>query len=500
MAAKGDLMAWIARKGFVWGPSPELYGGLAGFYDYAPLGKLLKNRVEAVIQETFVKHEFWEVECPIITPEQVWQASGHLSGFTDPLIKDEQGNVYRADHLVKERLGKEAVELDGKTVSLEAATPEQLIAVIQAEGITSPRGKKLIPEIKQHSLMLGTTVGLGQEAYNRPETATTTYLPFTRYLSFFRDKLPFGVFQVGKAFRNEVSPRQHILRQREFTQAEAQLFLFEDQKQPYEPFRDVKDDRAAFLPAGGEQQDMTFGEAHKRGHFTSEAYGWVIRLAYTLFKNMGIPADKMRLRQHAEDEKAFYADDAWDVEVELQSFGWYEICGVHDRTTYDLGQHAKHAKQRLVARNEATGKKEVPHVLEIAFGTDRPVFSLMDIFYKYDEQKEQDTFVIPAMMAPIQAAVFPLVNKEDLPDIARQIYEDVADAGLVATYDRSGSVGRRYARMDEVGTPYCITVDFDTKKDGTVTVRERDSTKQVRVKKEDVVAFIKDAMSGKQKI
>jgi len=217
---------------------------------------------------------------------------------------------------------------------------------------------------------------------------------------------------------------------------------------------------------------------------------------YNLFINMGLPPEKIRLRQHGDDEKAFYADDAWDVEIKLNSFGWTEVCGVHDRTDYDLRQHAKASGEKLEARNDATGKKEVPHVLEIAFGTDRPTFALMDIFYLYDEKKQQDTFIIPPRMAPLDCAVFPLVNKEDLPVIAKKLHDELKEAGLITVYDHSGSIGRRYARMDEVGTPYCITVDFDTLKDGTVTVRERDSTKQVRVKKEDVTGFIKDLLSG----
>ncbi|MBN1275239.1 glycine--tRNA ligase [Candidatus Woesearchaeota archaeon] len=503
MTGKGDLIAWITRKGFVWGPSPEIYGGSAGFYDYAPLGKLLKNRVEAVIRETFIKQGFWEMECPIVTPKAVWEASGHLSGFSDPLIKDEQGNVYRADDLIEEQLGKDDYELDGKTIKIDGASQEQLLRIIKQEKVTAPGGKKLIPEIKQHNLMMRTTTGLDQEAYNRPETATTTYLPFIRYLHHFRDKLPFGVFQIGKAFRNEISPRQHILRQREFTQAEAQLFLFKEQKNGYEPFDGVKDKKLPLLHHGKdgyEELDLTLKEAVKQEKLKNEAYAWTLALAYDLFRNMGIPENKIRLRQHEPEKMSFYADDAWDVEVELNSYGWFEVCGVHDRTDYDLTQHAKHAKQKLEARNEKTGKKEVPHVLEIAFGTDRPTYALMDLYYQYDEKKEQDTFTIPANMAPIQAAVFPLVNKEDLPSIAKNIQEELQAAGLVAVYDQSGTVGRRYARMDEVGTPYCVTVDFDTKKDGTVTVRNRDSTKQVRVKKDDLLPFLRDLFCAKRTI
>lgn len=498
---QSSLMAWIARKGFVWGTSPEIYGGSAGFYDYAPLGKLLKNKVEGVIRDTFVKNDFWEMECPIVTPAKVWEASGHLGGFSDPIIRDVKGNVYRADNLIEEQLGKESVELDGKMVIIDGASSDELLAIIKRHGIKAPNGQPLEPEVKRHNLMMRTTVGLDAEAYNRPETATTTYLPFIRYLSFFRDKLPFGVFQIGKAFRNEISPRQHVLRQREFTQAEGQLFLFKDQKNDYAPFEQVKDEKLplrhydekkkAYVDYNNKGKSLTLSQAIEKGVLKNRAYAWTLSLAYKLFLNIGIPAERIRLLQHEPSKRAFYAEDAWDVEVELNTFGWTELCGVHDRTDYDLSQHAKFSKQKLEAHNEATKQKEVPHVLEIAFGTDRPTFALLDLFYTYDEKKEQDTFTIPARMAPITAAVFPLVNKEGLPEIAKDIYESLKTVGLVAVYDQSGTVGRRYARMDEVGTPYCVTVDFQTKDDGTVTVRERDSTKQERIKKEDVVKHIK---------
>jgi glycyl-tRNA synthetase len=510
MATQGDLMAWIARKGFVWGPSPEIYGGATGFYDYAPLGKLLKNNVEKIIRENFVKNEFWEMECPIVMPAKVWEASGHLGGFSDPLVKDEKGNIYRADNLVAEAIKKESYTLNGKEIIIDGATPEELAAIIKKEKLTAPSGSKLIPEVKKHNLMMRTTVGLDTEAYNRPETATTTYLPFIRYLSFFRDKLPFGVFQIGKAFRNEISPRQHILRQREFTQAEGQLFIFGDQKNNFEKFALVKEEKLplryydkkkkAYVMYNYENgASLTLEEALAKGKLKNQAYAWTLAFAYKLFRNMGIPLERIRLKQHEPEKMAFYAEDAWDVEINLHTFGWTEVCGVHDRTTYDLSQHAKHSKKTLEALNEATGKKEVPHVLEIAFGTDRPTFALMDIFYAYDEKKAQDVFTIPAHMAPIHVAVFPLVKKEGLAELAQNITLDLQTAGLVAVYDHSGSIGRRYARMDEIGTPYCITVDFDTKEQGVVTIRERDSTAQKKnVPVAEIIPLLKDLFAGKQ--
>lgn len=496
-----SLVAWIQRKGFVWGPSPEIYGGLAGFYDYAPLGKLLKNRVETVIRKTFIKNDFWEMQCPIVMPKAVWEASGHLGGFTDPLIKDIKGNVFRVDKLIAEFCHKndmdpDNIEIEGKTVSVDEASKEEYVQIIQKYNIKSPDKKTdLVLDITDHNLMMRTTIGLDTESYNRPETATTTYLPFIRYLSFFRDKLPFGVFQIGGAFRNEISPRQHIMRQREFTQAEGQIFMFKDQKENYEPFEQIKDNKADFFDAISKKiQNISFQEAIDKKLIKSKAYAWTLHLAYQLFLNMGIPRESMRLRQHGEDEKAFYADDAWDVEIKTKSFGWVEVCGVHDRTDYDLSAHAKASKQKLVARNENTKEKETPHVLEIAFGTDRPTFALMDLFYKQDEEKKQDTFNVPIHMAPIQVAVFPLMNKEGMPELAQKIYNNLKQNDLVAIYDKSGTVGRRYARMDEVGTPFCITVDFESVKDNKVTLRDRDTTEQQRVNIDGVVSIVKEKL------
>ncbi len=478
------LTAWIARKGFVWGPSPEIYGGIAGFYDYAPLGKLLKNNVEKVIRETFTKNDFWEVECPIVTPRIVWEASGHLAGFTDPVIKcNKCGANYRADNLIKEITGEET----------DGLKDEELLRIIKEKEIKCPSCKKgEFQEIKRHNLMMRTTIGLDTEAYNRPETATTTYLPFNRYKTFFRDKTPFGVFQIGKAFRNEISPRQHIIRMREFTQAEGQLFILPEQKKEYQKYEEIKNKKTRIIPAKtGKEEETTYEEAHNKGYFKNKAYCWTVALAEELFKNMGIPEENIRLRQHGEDEKAFYADDAWDVEIKLKSFGWTEVCGIHDRTDYDLKQHANKSGEELTIRNEE-GEKKTPHVLEIAFGVDRPVYALMDLFYGYDEKKEQEVFTIPAKMAPIKTAVFSLVKKEGLPEIAEEIHKEIKKAGIISTIDHSGSIGRRYARQDEIGTPYCITIDFQTKEDGTVTIRERDSTKQERIKKEEIIRYLKE--------
>lgn len=491
-----ELTAFCREKGFIWGPSPEIYGGLSGFYTYGPLGKLLKNNVEDQIRKVFQQNNFWEVECPTIQPAAVWEASGHLGGFTDPLIKDVEGNVYRADHLVEEALeqaGKDpAVELAGKG--------DQLLSFIKDLQIKAPNGKELVSEITNHNLMMQTTIGLDIEAYNRPETATTTYLPFQNYFNYFRKQIPFGVFQIGKAYRNEISPRQFTMRMREFTQAEAQLFIFEDQKNSYEGFDRMKDHALPLFAWEHQEKDksleiMNVQEARSKGFFKNDAYAFTVAMAYELFKSIGVPEESMRLRQHGPDEKAFYADDAWDIEVKTKSFGWQEMCGVHDRTNYDLKQHQEHSNKKLVVSDE-THKKELPHILEIAFGTDRAAFVLLDLLFNPQDIKEgKTTFHIPKHIAPIKAAIFPLVKKEGMPEIAREIYEKLSQE-MVCIYDESGSVGRRYLRAAEQGIPYSITIDGETLEDNTVTLRDRDTEKQIRVKREELSTHIRKLINS----
>ena len=492
-----ELTSFMQSKGFVWGPEPEIYGGTAGFYTYAPLGKLLKNRIEDIIRKSLQKEEFFEVECPTVMEKKVWEASGHLTGFTDAMISCAKCKAnFRLDHL-----------LDNYPQTKHFKKPEKFIEFIHKNKITCPScGGGFKPEIKKHDLMMKTHVGVNQEAYNRPETATTTYLPFLRFTEFFRRKPVFGVFQIGKAFRNEISPRQHLVRMREFTQAEAQLFIKKELKNDFEKYREVENDALPLWDyksqeAKKEPKNTKIKEALKKGLFKSKAYAWTIAVAYKLFINMGIPKERIRMRQHFPDEKAFYADDAWDVEINTKSFGWIEVCGVHDRTDYDLKQHSKFSGTPLEAFDETTGKKYIPHVLEIAFGTDRPVFALLDFFYEKKEKEEgKSMFKVPYSLAPIQASVFPLMRKPELVKKAREIYDNLVTE-FVCAYDETGQIGRRYLRAAEAGTPFCITVDFETleKKPETVTVRDRDTEKQVRVKVAELKAILRDLLNNDKK-
>jgi len=484
------LTTYLKDKGFTYGPEPEIYGGLAGFYTYGPLGKRLKNNVEEVIRKVFNSNSFYEIEFPIISPKEVWKASGHLDSFSDPVILTEDGKEsYRADKLIEEKTGIQADHFSDK----------KLLETIKEKNIKSPGGKKLALKIERHSLMMKTTVGKDVEVYNRPETATTTYLPFKNYLNFFRDKLPFGVFQIGKAFRNEISPRQHLLRGREFTQAESQTFLFPEMKKNWPAFEETKKEKLPFWTEEMQKKkqnpkDISLEEAIKKKILKNKAFAWHIWLSHKIFTGFGIPKEKLRLRQHHSDEKAFYSDDTWDLEVELNSFGWVEVCGISDRTNYDLEQHQKHSNEKLVART-LEGKEEVPHVIEIAFGVDRPFFALLDL--NYDERKDEKRILLrlSPWIAPIQAGIYPLVKKDGLAEKAIEI-KKMLEKNYLCTYDESGSIGRRYSRQDAVGTPFGITVDYDTMKDNTVTLRERDSMKQTRVKISELEKTMGEKLNG----
>ncbi|RJQ17249.1 glycine--tRNA ligase [Candidatus Woesearchaeota archaeon] len=480
-----ELVGFLQQKGFVWGPEPEVYGGLGGFYTYAPLGKLLKNNVEKVMKKTLQEHDFWEVECPTIMQKKVWEASGHLSGFADDVVTCSKcGAQFKVDALLKELYPDEAID-DYKKF-------------FQEKKVSCPNCTHVLEKnIKQLNLMMKTTVGLDIEAYCRPETATTTYLPFIRYYDFFRKNLPFSVFQIGKAYRNEISPRQHMIRMREFTQAEAQMFIFAEQKKKFD-VKAIEDVSLTIIPNTGKKEiKTTVKEALHKKYFKNPAYLWNVVLAYKIFKQLQINPDHIRIKQHAKSEMAFYADDAWDIEVKTETLGWIECCGIHDRTNYDLKQHEKFSGKSFEILDDES-KKQLPHVLEIAFGVDRLVFSLLDQCYEKKEKGEGKTIMkLPAFLSPITVAVFPLVNKEKLPEIGKNIFDDLSKE-FICVYDSSGSIGKRYLREAEKGTAICLTVDFDTMTDNTVTLRERDTEKQIRVNIADVHEKIHAYVAGEK--
>ncbi|MEA3414436.1 MAG: glycine--tRNA ligase [Nanoarchaeota archaeon] len=493
MTETKEFLSFVQEAGLIWGPSPEIYGGFAGFYTYGPLGKLLKNKVENSVRKTFNQEGMREIEGPTILPNEVWKASGHLDTFQDRTIKCLKCEaVFRADKLIEEK----------HDVPADSFSDKKILDFIKDKKINCPTCKgKLSENLDKVNLMMSTKVA-GKDASLRPETATGTYLPYLKFYNYFRKKLPLGVFQIGKAYRNEISPRQSVLRGREFTQAEGQIFIDPKEKNNWEKYEKIKNIKLPFWSEKEQTEDykekiITIAEALKKKLIKSQAYGWCIWLAYTQYINFGIPEDKIRLRQHHKDEKAFYADDAWDIEVNLNNYGWTELCGVHDRTDYDLKQHSKASGVKLEATRE-NGEKFTPHVLEMAFGTDRPTYALIDLFYDKKSEKEgKSIFKIPYYIAPIEVSVFPLIKKPELKKLAEKIKQDL-EKNFIVDYDIAGSIGKRYLRSSTKGIPFCITIDYDSLKDKMVTIRDRNTSEQKRIKISNLKIALEKLISGEK--
>jgi glycyl-tRNA synthetase len=473
-----DKLEDIAKhRGFFW-PSQEIYGGVSGFYDYGPIGTLLKLNIEKTIRDHFISLGCLLVESPVLTSLRPWVASGHVKGFADMLTECTRCNeAYRADHLVEENM---KISTEGK----KAAEIEGLL-----KGLKCPKCSGTLGNISDYNLMFRSTIGPGKdkiEAALRPETAQTTYINFRRLFEIGRKKLPLCVLQLGKSFRNEISPRKALVRLREFSQAEAQFFVHPKRKKW--DLGDVANIESTVLSKEDQEKDgkpkrMKIPELTKLCNSMTACF---LAQSLLLYKRMGIDANKLQLRQHRDGERSFYSSDTWDVEFMSERYGHIELVGVADRTDYDLKRHQEVSGQGMEITYE--GEKFVPHVIEAAYGIDRPLLCILESCLKQDGDRIYFSF--PPAIAPYQVAVFPLVNKGGLPEKAREIFDGLRSE-FNCLYDCSGSIGRLYYRQDEVGTSFCITVDYDTLKDNTVTVRDRDTKKQVRIK----ISELKETLS-----
>jgi glycyl-tRNA synthetase len=478
----------IKRRGFIWGPSPEIYGGLAGFYSYGPAGMALKNNILDLFRRECRYFGFSEVECPHIQPSIVWEASGHLERFIDPVIRCDNCNIlYRADKFLQEQLPEQTI--DGLSF-------KEMEGLIEKNNICCPKCGTPFYKIEEYNLMLKTAVGDNMTAYLRPETATTTYLLFNRLDQDARRQYPIKIYQYGKAFRNEISPRQGVLRMRAFDQFELQIFIGLQQEMEFEEYEEIKNSKLPLLDWNLQKNKkftpkvVSLEEAIKKGILKKPAYAYCLYIAYYLTKSLGTLNDVIRFRQHSIHERAHYADDAWDLEINTNQFGWVEICGIHDRTNYDLKRHAEFSKVNFEV---STGKdpkvKEVPQVLEVAFGIDRIIYCLIENAFNVEE--DRIILKLKPELAPNTVAIFPLVsNKEELKNLALKIHKNLIENRIGSFYDASGSIGKRYRRQDELGTPYCITIDYESLDDDSVTIRGRDTMDQIRVKISDLIQTI----------
>ena len=435
-----DIVSLAKRRGFIF-PSSEIYGGLAGVYDYGPLGVMLKHNIENLWWNSFVIawDDIYPLDAAILMNPKVWEASGHVAGFTDPMVEDlVTKKRYRADHLAE-------------TDSTDLKELAKLL-----KGKKSPDGNP-ISEPKKFNMMLETQLGAIEASesvsYLRPETAQGIFVNYKNVVDSFSPDIPFGIGQIGKAFRNEISPRDWLFRQREFEQMELQYFI---------------------NPA---EQETAYEEWRKGA--------WDF-----LTKNLQIDPKQLRWHEHSKDERAHYAAAAHDIEFNFP-FGFKELWGTHNRTNFDLTSHQKHSGKNLEYRPKDGGKPYIPYVIESSVGLDRLVLATLTSAYTEDEVNGEKRIYLkfPDHIAPYKVAVLPLVkNKPELTKKAREVYKMLKDElGNVMWVD-SGNIGKNYRKMDEIGTPWCITIDFDTLSDGTVTLRNRDTTKQERVKINDILS------------
>ncbi|MCI4330572.1 MAG: glycine--tRNA ligase [Thermoplasmata archaeon] len=489
-----ELFALLRRRGYLW-PSSELYGGAAGLYDYGPLGTSLKRRVEDAWCAYFLglSDDYHLIDAAEMLPEAVVRASGHLENFTDPEMRCENCHAaFRAD-TVLEKFRPEGVD---------GLDPTQIAELVKAHGVKCPScGQPKLSVPRPFNMMFGVEFGVtGKEkVYLRPETAQSSFLAFPRMWDVGRKALPLGIAIIGKVYRNEIAPRQVLFRMRAFTQAELQIF-FDPAGFPIS-FPTVADERLPVLRAdrrahGEESPQWTSATELVVSGGLPEFYVYHLVHMFRFFRDvLGVPGERIRLFEKSEKERAFYNRIQFDVEVHLESLGGFkEIGAVHYRGDYDLTRHGAGAGRDLSVSKD--GRTLLPHVLEVTLGVDRSLWALADAGLHTDG--DRTLWRIPAYLAPASVGIFPLLWKEHGPT-ARRVARELQSAGIRAVYDEGGSIGKRYARMDEAGTPYCVTVDGDTltagPMAGTVTVRERDSKSQERVAIEGLADRLRPRLS-----
>ena len=428
------LVSLCKRRGYIF-QSSEIYGGTGSVWDYGPLGIELKRNIKDRWWSTMV-HERDDIEgldSSILMHPRVWEASGHVEGFTDPLV--ECGNCHRRFR-----------------ADMDEVADGQCPVCGTKDAFTDPRKFNLM-----FRTFMGPVESESNQVFLRPETAQGSYVNFLNVQQAARQKIPFGIAQIGKAFRNEITPGNFVFRTREFEQMEMQYFV--------EPGTD----------------EEWFD------HWKAARMDWHL--------DLGIRKEKLRFVEHGPDELAHYAKTAFDIEYEYP-FGWKEFEGIHNRTDFDLSRHEEYSGKRLEYIDTGSGKRFIPYVIETAVGVDRTLLVVLADAYREEEVEGEERVVLglnPAL-APVKVAVFPLVKKDGLPERARKIHDHLRNAAVPSFYDQAGSIGRRYRRQDEAGTPWCVTVDGQTNEDDTVTVRDRDSLEQVRVASDQVLGWVRERL------
>ncbi len=486
-----DLAAFCKKKGFIF-QSSDIYGGLSGFFDYGPLGVELKNNIKNVYWKDFVvkREDVVGLDSSIISNPKVWKASGHVDTFGDLILTTEKSKTkLRADHFIEDTLN----------IPGDGLSAEEINELIKKHNLKY-KGEDF-EEVKDFNLMFQTNVGADTSkksvAYLRPETCQGIFTNFRLVADSSRLSLPFGIVQVGKAFRNEISPRDFLFRCREFEQIEMEYFI--NPEKDMELSEDVLNTKIQFLSAEAQEKnkdmkEITIKELLKNDSINNYHAYWLANF-YNWFMKLGLSYKNLRVREHLKTELSHYSSATLDIDYKYP-FGYKEVLGLANRGDFDLKQHQTHSKTKLELFDEASQKKILPHVIEPSLGLERIFMAVIHESYKDDKERGNVLLSLPSVLSPYKVSVHPLVKKDVLVSKAKKLFEELIDNDIPAYYDEKASIGRRYARQDEIGTRLNVTVDFESveegKNKGTITIRDRDTTEQVRVKEED---FIKEIIS-----
>ena len=564
-----DKISEISRKRGIFWPSFEIYGGVAGFYDFGPVGTLLKRNImnQWLLYFVYSQDNIIEIDTPIVNPRIIFRASGHEEHFTDPVLECSKcSRIYRADHLIKELLG----------LNIEGWSLTEINSLVKEKNLKCPECSGEFKPAFNTLLLFSTQIGpyKGEQAYLRPENAQGMFINFPYLLKITGDKLPLGIAQIGKVTRNEISPRQSLLRLREFTIMEVEFFFDPEEatKEVNNILGDLENEKLLVVTAEMRRKNIeepvkfTVKELIEKNITETPWLAYWMGIGNRFIKSLGIPVDKTRFLEKLQHERAHYAAQAFDQEIYTSRYGWVEVAGYAYRTSYDIERHAQFSNSdftyfkkytepvtvivkkaypnpqsikklvdssklpsimKKLAELEPTnlyaeleskgyveiegeklpqecffvkeseekihGKRIYPHVVEPSYGLERLVYVILE--YSYLERDEKNVLKLPAYIAPYHVAVFPLlVSKKTehlkMIEISKKIYKELVKYGFKVYYDEEGSIGRRYARADEIGIPYAITIDYQTIEDNTVTVRDRDTTTQVRIKIDDLPVYL----------
>ena len=482
------VMKLALERGFYF-PSCEIYSdALAGFWEYGPTGTKLKNNfIELWRRELLRRDDMIEIDGSQIMSKSVFVASGHLDNFTDPILKCKNcGATFRADRYITEKTGKVVPEL------LSGNEIDKMVAEFNLKCASC---KGTFYESSRFNMMFNVEIGPSkEEAYLRPETCQTIFVDFSRIFKTMRGRLPLAVAQIGKSFRNEIAPRQSLLRLREFYQAEIEVFCNPNKLNDLPKFEQVKD-ASLTLFIDNASRNISAGEAVQQGLLPNKLVAYYMSLLSMFYSKTGISMERTRFRQLSDDEKAFYATTAFDFEVETSN-GWLELVACNYRSDYDLSKHSAISKQNLNVIDPSDNTKVLPHIFELSMGIDRSIYSILEHSYYEDLESNRVVLKLVPQIAPILVGVFPLVTKDGLREKAQGIHAALK-LDYSVFYDESGSIGRRYRRLEEIGAPFALTIDNQTMIDDTVTVRYRDSMKQERVSISEIPKFLDTALDSK---